>query len=176
MAVERCNTLPKTVTKDVLFKRAQERFQEWCKVYADPDKTAQWMYEDMSCSCYSGCPADDFPDEVKAEQDSAIRYQYKDGMCSFMIDGIEVEVQDLRSMRKSPRVGKELYANICVLTISYNDDDGMYMYHVIPNTWLYGSTSDDFNEGEPVHEEFIKAARDYIKINHITKEMQEVQD
>lgn len=168
--------LPEQITKEILFKRAQERFQEWCKMYGDPNVTAQYMYADMSCSCYSGCPADDFPDEVKAEQDSVIRYQYKDGDCFFMIDGIEVEVQDLRSMRESPRVGKELYADICVLTVSYNDDDGIYMYHVIPNTWLYGSTSDDFNEGEPVHEEFIKAAREYIKEHNIKKEMQEVQD
>lgn len=167
--------LPRAVTKEVLFKRAQERFQEWCKVYADPNVTTQWMYEDMSASCYCGCPADDFPDEVKAEQDSTIKYQYKDGMCFFMIDDIEVEVQDLRSMRESLRVGKELYADVCVLTISYTDEDGMYMYHVVPNAWLYGSISHDFDEGKPVHEEFIKAAREYIKEHNITKEMQEVQ-
>ena len=168
--------LPKTVTKDVLFKRAQERFQEWCKMYANPDTSAQWMYEDMSCSCYSGCPTDDFPDEVKAEQDSIIRYQYRDGECFFTIDDIEVEVQDLRSMRESSRVNKETYADICVLTISYNDDDGMYMYHVIPNVWLYGSTSHDFDAWHEVHPEFIKAAREYIKEHNIKKEMQEVQD
>lgn len=168
--------LPKTVTKDVLFKKAQERFQDWVKMYADTGISAQYMYEDMSASCYCGCPADDFPEEVKAEQDSTIRYQYKDGNCFFMIDDIEVEVHDLRSMRESPRVGKELYADICVLAISYNDEDGMCMYHVVPDVWLYGSTSDDFNEGQPVHKEFIDAAHDFIKVNHITKEMQEVKD
>ena len=170
------NNLPKTITKDVLFKKAQEIFKAWAEMYTDPDISAQWMYEAMSCSCYCGCPADDFPDEVKAEQDSVIKYQYKDGMCSFMIDDIEVEVQDLRSMRESPRVGKETYADICVLTISYNDDDGMYMYHVVPDAWLYGSTSHDFDEGKPVHEEFIDAARKYIKEHNITKEMQEIED
>lgn len=168
--------LPKAITKDVLFKRAQERFQEWCKMYADPDISAQYMYEDMSASCYCGCPADDFPVQVKAEQDSVIRYQYKDGDCFFIVDGIEVEVMDLRSMRESPRVNKETYADVCVITISYTDEDGMYMYHVVPDTWLYGSTSNDFDEGCEVHPEFINAARDYIKIHHITKEMQEVQD
>lgn len=167
--------LPKTVTKEVLFKKAQERFQEWARMYTDTDVSAQYMYEDMSCSCYSGCPADDFPEEYKAEQDSTIKYQYEDGNCSFMIDGIEVEVQDLRSMRESPRVGKELYADVCVITISYNDDD-MFMCHVVPDTWLYGSTSCEFNEGMPVHDEFIKAAREYIKEHNITKEMQEVKE
>lgn len=169
------NYLPKTVTKDVLFKRAQERFQDLAKAYADPSISAQHMYEDMSCSCYSGCPADDFPDEVKAELDSIIRYQYKDGMCSFMIDGIEVEVLALRDMREDPSIGFERYSDVCIPSISYTDTDGNFIHHPIPDAWLYGSTSHDFDEGQPVHDEFIKAARDYIKINHITKEMQEVQ-
>lgn len=169
------NHLPKTVTKDVLFKIALERFQSWALMYSDTDVSAQWMYEDMSCSCFCGCPADDFPDDVKAELDSIIRYQYKDGSCFFIVDGIEVEVMDLRSMRESSRVGKETYADVCVITISYTDEDGMYIYHVVPDTWLYGSTSNDFNEGCEVHQEFIDAARDYIKIHHITKEMQKVQ-
>lgn len=173
MAVE---YLPKTVTKDILFKKAQEKFQSWALMYTDPNVSVQWMYEDMSCSCFCGCPADDFPDEVKAEQESVIRYQYKDGNCFFIVDGIEVEVLDLRSMRESPRVNKETYADICVLTISYTEEDGMYMYHVIPDTWLYGSMSHNFDEGCEVHQEFIAAARDYIKTHHITKEMQEVQD
>lgn len=170
------NYLPKEITKDVLYKRALERFQNCTKFYGDPNISAQHLYEYMACSVFSGNPADDFPDEVKKEQDSVIKYQYKDGLCSFMIDGIEVEVQDLRGMRESSRVGKELYADICVLTISYNDEDGMDMCHVVPNTWLYGSSSEEFNEGKPVHQEFIDAAREYIKEHNITKEMQEVQD
>lgn len=114
-------------------------------------------------------------DTMPQEKENIIKYQYKDGMCFFIVDDVEVEVQDLRSMRESSRVGRELYADVCVLTVSYTEEDGMYMYHVIPDTWLYGSTSHDFDEGEPVHQEFINAARDYIKINHITKEMQEAQ-
>lgn len=169
------STLPKTVTKDVLFERAQERFRDWARVYSDPTISAQWMYEDMSCSCYSGCPDDDFPDDVKAERDSVIRYQYKDGTCFFVVDDIEVEVLDLRSMRKSSRVGKEMYADVCIPSISYTDEDGSLMYHPIPDAWLYGSTSCDFSEGKPVHQTFIDAARRYINVHNITKEMQEVQ-
>ena len=172
MAVEK---LPKAITKEVLFKEAQKRFQSWVDMYADPNISTQYMYEDMSCSCYCGNPEDDFPDDVKAEQDSIIRYQYKDGDCFFVIDGIEVEVLDLRSMRESSRVNKETYADVCILTISYTDEDGVYLYHVIPGVWLYGSTSNDFDEGMPVQQEFIDAAHEYIKEHNITKEMQEVQ-
>lgn len=165
--------LPKTVTKDVLFKRAQERFQSWAVMFADPNTSTQYMYEDMSCSCYSGCPADDFPDEVKAEQDSTIKYQYKDGNCSFMVDGIEVEVLDLRDMRKDPSIGFARYSDVCIPSISYNEG-GAYIHHPIPNAWLYGSTSEEFEEGREVHPEFIEAAREYIKQHKITKEMQNV--
>lgn len=167
--------LPEVVTKDILFERAQERFAYWAKLYGDSNISLQYMYEDMACSIFSGDPEADFPEIVGPKKEEPIRYQYKDGMCFFIIDGIEVEVQDLRSMRESPRVNKETYADVCVITISYTDEDGMYMYHVVPDTWLYGSTSNDFDEGCEVHPEFINAARDYIKIHHITKEMQEVQ-
>lgn len=59
--------LPKSVTKDVLFKRAQERFQDWARMYGDPNVSIEWMYEDMSCSCYCGAPKDDFPEAFKSE-------------------------------------------------------------------------------------------------------------
>lgn len=68
MAVERYNYLPEQITKDILFERARERFQSWAKMYGDPNVTAQYMYEDMSCSVFSGDPAYDFPGDVKAEQ------------------------------------------------------------------------------------------------------------
>ena len=42
------------LTKEELFKKAQERFSSWARMYANPDVTAKQMYEDMSCSCYSG--------------------------------------------------------------------------------------------------------------------------
>ena len=164
--------LPKAITKEVLFERARERFQEWAKIYADPTKTAQWMYEDMSASCFSGCPADDFPDDVKNEQNSIIKYQYKGGMCFFMIDGIEVEVLDLRDMREDPSIEMARYSDVCIPSISYTDSDGNFIHHPIPNAWLYGSTSDEFDVGKPVHREFIDAARQYIKEHNITPELQ----
>lgn len=167
--------LPKTITKLDLFEEAQRRFQKWVDMYADPNVSTQYMYEDMSASCYCGCPADDFPDDVKAEQDSVIRYQYDGGSCYFILDGIEITVFDLREMRKDPGIDLARYSDVCVLAINYQDEDGTFLYHIIP-AWLYGSTSDDFDEGKPVDDYFIKAAREYIKEHNITKDMQEVQD
>ena len=164
--------LPEAITKDLLFEEAQRRFQSWAKMYGDPNVTAQYMYEDMSCSCYCGSPADDFPEQLGSKPD-VIKYQYEDGTCYFFVDGIEVEVYDLRSMRESTRFGKALFSDICVIGISYKDDDA-FMQHIIPNTWLYGSTSEEFSEGAEVDKSFVDAAREYIKQHNITKEMQHV--
>ena len=167
------NYLPKEITKDMLYKRALERFQDWTKFYGDPNISAQHLYEDMSCSCYCGNPADDFPEIVVPKKEDVIRYQYEDGTCYFFVDGIEVEVYDLRSMRESSRFGKALFSDICGIGISYKDDDA-FMQHIIPNTWLYGSTSEEFSEGAEVDKSFVDAAREYIKQHEITKEMQNV--
>ena len=165
--------LPKAITKKELFEEAQVRFQSWVEMYTDPKISVQYMYEDMSCSCYSGSPEDDFPDDVAAErQDNTIRYQYKDGACYFIVDGIEVDILDLRDMRKASNLGIERYIDICVPSIMYKEEEGSLLYHIIPDAWLYGSTTSDFNKGEEVHQEFIDAARDYIKAYHITKDMQ----
>lgn len=168
------NTLPKAITKEVLLNAIQNKLMSCAKMFWDPNVTAQQMYEDLTCSVFSGSLSDDFPDAVKAEQDSVIKYQYKDGSCFFILDDIIVEVQDLRGMRVSARIGEESYSDICVLTISYINSDNILMSHVVPYSWLYGSTSEYFDEGMPVHKEFIDAAHEYISTHKLTKEMQEV--
>lgn len=168
------NKLPDTITKDVLLKYAQDMFQQWIKEYADQGLSAQYMYEDMCCSIFSGEVATDFPNTPNTEPDDTIRYQYRDGACYFIVNGIEVDVLDLRDMRKASDIGIERYVDICIPSIMYKDEDGSLLYHLIPGAWLYGSTTSDFNKGEEVHQQFIDAAKDYIKAHHITKEMQEV--
>lgn len=64
------------LTKEELFKKAQERFSSWAKMYSNPEVTAQQMYEDMSCSCYSGSLADDFKTD-KPVLDKNLRFEYK---------------------------------------------------------------------------------------------------
>ena len=159
------------VTKDVLFEKAQERFAHWAKLYGNSDVSAQYMYEDMSCSVFSGDPELDFL-EIVGPKKEVICYQYKNGACFFMIDGIEVEVLALRDMREDPSIGFERYSDVCIPSISYTDSDGNFIHHPIPNAWLYGSTSSEFAEGKSVHKEFIEAAREYIKKHNITPELQ----
>ena len=73
--------LPESITKDVLFKIAQERFQDWAIMFTDPSVSATYMYEDMSASCYCGAPQDDFPEAFKETPEiSDNKFKYKDIM------------------------------------------------------------------------------------------------
>ena len=64
------------LTKEELFKKAQEKFSSWAKMYSNPEVTAQQMYEDMTCSCYSGSQADDFKTD-KPVLDKDFCFSYK---------------------------------------------------------------------------------------------------
>ena len=64
------------LTKEELFKKAQERFSSWAKMYSNPEVTAQQMYEDMACSCYSGSQAGDFKTD-KPALDKNLSFEYK---------------------------------------------------------------------------------------------------
>ena len=64
------------LTKEELFKKAQERFSSWAKMYSNPEVTAQQMYEDMACSCYSGSQADAFKtNKPVLDQDFCFSYK-----------------------------------------------------------------------------------------------------
>jgi len=83
--------LPKAITKDVLFDKARERFNEWFKMFTDPSVSVQWMYNDMSASCYCGNPADDFPDDFKQApvKISDNEFRYRDITFRITRDGID---------------------------------------------------------------------------------------
>ena len=65
------------LTKEELFKKAQERFNSWAKMYSDPNVSVQQMYDDMSSSCYSGCMKDDFKIDSKPVLDETLCFRYK---------------------------------------------------------------------------------------------------
>ncbi|MBR6135009.1 MAG: hypothetical protein IKQ22_00785 [Clostridia bacterium] len=75
--------LPETITKDVLFERAKERFLSWSKMFTDLSVSVTYMYEDMSASCYCGAPKDDFPEAFKSEPVKPVKvseneFRYRD--------------------------------------------------------------------------------------------------
>lgn len=74
--IRRVIQLEAKLTKEELFKKAQERFSSWAKMYSNPEVTAQQMYEDMTCSCYSGSQADNFKaNKPVLDQDFCFSYK-----------------------------------------------------------------------------------------------------
>ena len=63
------------LTKEELFKKAQERFSSWARMYSNPEVTAEQMYEDMSSSCYTGCMEDDFKNVPVLDKDFCFSYR-----------------------------------------------------------------------------------------------------
>ena len=74
--IRRATQLDAKLTKEELFKKAHERFSSWAKMYSNPEVTAQQMYEDMACSCYSGSQADNFRAD-KPVLDKNLSFEYK---------------------------------------------------------------------------------------------------
>ena len=144
------------VTKQALFNVATERFKSCSKMYADPDITPEYMYQDMCASCFSGELDFDWED----------RYIYDEhGGCSFMHKGVEFLVANLRDMRPDKELGKERTLDICVCICDHKDEDnaGLFMYHFLSTeAWLYGSSSDEFEAGKKVDARFIVEADKYI--------------
>lgn len=65
------------MTKEELFKKAQERFNSWAKMYSDPNVTVQQMYEDMTCSIFTGDVNYDKINNDKPVLDQDLCFKYK---------------------------------------------------------------------------------------------------
>ena len=90
-------------------------------------------------------------------------YRYEDGCCYFDYKGVRFTVADLRSLRVSKRVNKETYFDIAIVLVDRYRDN-IWVYDILPE-YVYGSTSDEFDEFKPVHDVFVEAADEYLKKN-----------
>ena len=140
------------LSKQALFRIATERFNSWSDMYVNSDVSADEMYLDMCASCFSGEKAFDFED----------RYMYTEGgTCHFLHKGVDFTVLDLRDMR-----GDAAYYDICICICQHRDsvgpqDDACWP-HFLPDAWLFGSTSDEFEAGRKVDARFVMEADKYI--------------
>lgn len=162
--LRRITQLDAKLTKEELFKKAQERFSSWAKMYSNPEVTAQQMYEDMSCSCYSGSQADDFKTD-KPVLDKDLRFEYKgykfelsscnNITCRDQIIGVTDE-----NFREKFPYGVLTDRYVCWMyghkdhlghTKDYVDDpeDWAPSVYLVPEAWSWGA-SDDLNPGAEV--------------------------
>lgn len=117
----------------------------------------QYLGAELASSITSEADLNSIESEIKPY------YSYKDGSCYFEYKGVRFTVADLRSMRESPRVAKETYFDICVVLVDRWRDD-VWQYDILP-TYCCGSTTEEFDEGQEVHDLFIEAADEYLEKN-----------
>ena len=142
------------LTKEELFKKAQERFSSWAKMYSNPEVTAQQMYENMTCSCYSG----DMTTDAKPVLDRDLCFKYKGydfelSSCNNITcrDQI-IDVTDENIRERFPN-GIFLDRYVCWMyghkdhlghTKDYVDDpeDWAPSVYLVPEAWSWGAESD----------------------------------
>ena len=82
------------LTKEELLNKAQERFNAWVKMYVDTNVTAEQMYEDMTCSVFTGDAnydkiTNDDPEKWLQEHDE----HWNESTCYYMY-GEDTEVKE----------------------------------------------------------------------------------
>ena len=145
------------LTKEELFKKAQERFSSWAKMYSNPEVTAQQMYEDMSCSCYSGSQADDFKtDKPVLDQDLCFSYRgYQFELSSCNSITCKNQMLDMTEGNLKERFPNGIFSDryVCWMfghkdhlghTKDYVDDpeDWAPSVYLVPEAWSWGAESD----------------------------------
>lgn len=165
------------LTKEELFKKAQERFSSWAKMYSDPEVTAQQMYEDMSCSCYSGSQADDFKTD-KPVLDKNFCFSYKgydfelascnNITCKDQIIGLTME----NIKERFPHgIFSDRY--VCWM-FGHKDAEGLTKeesdypdywapeVYLVPEAWSWGA-SDDLNPGAEVSTIILEGIDEFLE-------------
>lgn len=152
------------LTKEELFKKAQERFSSWAKMYSNPEVTAQQMYEDMTCSCYSGSKADDFK-TGKPVLDKDLRFEYKGyqfelSSCNNITHRDQIIGVTDENFRERFPYGVLTDRYVCWMS-GHKDAEGQTKeesdypvnwapeIYLVPEAWSWGA-SDDLNPGAEV--------------------------
>lgn len=165
------------LTKEELFKKAQERFSSWAKMYSDPEVTAQQMYEDMSCSCYSGSQADDFKtDKPVLDQDFCFSfkgYDFELSSCNNITH--RRQIVDLTVENIKERFPNGIFSDRYVCWMwGHKDCEGHTKEEVdepeyfapniylVPDAWSWGA-DDDLKPGVEVNPLILAAINNFLE-------------
>ena len=155
--LRRITQLEAKLTKEELFKKAQERFSSWAKMYSNPEVTAQQMYEDMSCSCYSGSLADDFKtDKPVLDQNFCFSYKgYQFELSACNIITTKEQMLDLINENFKQQFPYSVFTDRYVCWMQGNKDhlgrtkdyvedteDWVPSVYLVPGAWSWGAEND----------------------------------
>jgi hypothetical protein len=129
------------ITKEELFSKAQERFNSWAKMYSDPNVTVQQMYEDMTCSCYSGDIKLDTEEEHPVlDQDFCFRYRsyaFKLSSCNNITNKEQILGLTNESFKEWFPNGVFTDRYVCWM-FGYENCN----VYLVPGAWSWGAESD----------------------------------
>ena len=146
------------LTKEELLNKAQERFNAWIRMYGDSNVTAEQMYEDMTCSIFTGDANYDKINNSKPVLDQDLHFKYKDYdfelsscnsiTCRDQITGVTDE-----NFRERFPYGFLTDRYVCWIwghkdceghtkEESYYPDDWVPEVYLVPEAWSWGADSD----------------------------------
>ena len=154
-----------SLTKEKLFKKAQERFLYWAKMYSDPNVTVQQMYENMICPINIGDVAYDIATDSKPVLDYDLCFEYKGYDFEFSscnnITRIE-QIIGLTSENVKSRFPHGIFSDRYVCWMQGHKDaegytkddvddpeDWIPETYLVPGAWSWGADS-DLNPGNVV--------------------------
>ena len=164
------------LTKEELFKKAQERFSSWAKMYSDPNVSVQQMYEDMSSSCYSGCMKDDFKNVPVLDETLCFRYKGYDfelSSCNFITCKEQIIDTTDENFNENFPHGVFTDRYVCWM-YGHKDYEGYTKEEVdepeyfapesylVPDAWSYGA-EDDLKPGLEVDHVILEAIDKFLK-------------
>ena len=146
------------LTKEELLNKAQERFNSWIRMYGDANVTAEQMYEDMTCSIFTGDINYDKINNDKPVLDQGLCFKYK---------GYDFELSSCNNItRKDQIIGltsenfKSRFPHgifsdryICWMyghkdcegytkEESYDPEDWVPEVYFVPDAWSWGAEND----------------------------------
>ena len=154
------------LTKEELLNKAQERFNAWIRMYGDSNVTAEQMYEDMTCSIFTGDVNYDKinNDKPVLGQDLCFKYKGYDFELS-SCNGItnRNQIVDLTYENIKSRFPNGIFSDRYVCWIlghkdceghtkeeSYDPENWVPEIYLVPDAWSWGA-DDDLKPGVEVN-------------------------
>ena len=166
------------LTKEELLNKAQERFNAWIRMYGDSNVTAEQMYEDMTCSIFTGDVNYDKINNDKPVIGQDLCFKYK---------GYDFELSSCNGVTNTNQIVGLTYENIksrfpsgifsdryvCWIhghkdceghtkEESYYPEDWVPEVYLVPNAWSWGA-DDDLKPGVEVSQFILEGIDKFLE-------------
>lgn len=166
------------LTKEELLNKAQERFNAWIRMYGDQNVTAEQMYEDMTCSVFSGDVNYDKITDNKPVLDKDLCFSYKGyqfelSSCNNITNKEQIIGLTDENFRERFPHGIFLDKYVCWMyghkdceghtkEESYNPEYWAPVDYLVPEAWSWGAES-DLQIGAKVDESILEAIDKFLE-------------